>query len=124
MLQSRNRLSRITRAAVSLVAFVVLAFVLSCSSSESKAKKVLEAYLKNLGAREVKMETFYTSKEFPDKAYASVLVTYNFADSSGKYQTEHSGYILRREGDSWAIVKSTNYTTDQQKANDYLAGRK
>ena len=96
----------------------------SCSSQERKAKKTIEDYLKNYGAREVKMQSFYTSRDFPDKAYASIIVTYNFADSTGKLQTEHIGYILRREGDGWTIDKSTIYTTDEKKANDYLAGRK
>src|SRR5215813_13938361 len=96
----------------------------SCSSQERKAKKTIEDYLKNYGAREVKLQSFYTSRDFPDKAYASIIVTYNFADSTGKLQTVHIGYILRREGDGWIIDKSTIYTTDEKKANDYLAGRK
>jgi len=106
-------------------ALTVLVLVASsCSSQERKAKKTIEDYLKAYGAREVKLQSFYTSRDFPDKAYASVLVTYNFADSTGKLQTEHIGSILRRDGDGWAIDKSTIYTTDQKKANDYLAGRK
>lgn len=103
---------------------MVVVLVASCSSQERKAKQAIEEYLKNYGAKEVKLQTFYTSRDFPDKAYASVLVTYNFADSGGKLQTEHIGYILRRDGGGWAIDKSTIYTTDEKKANDYLAGRK
>ena len=80
--------------------------------------------MKPYGAKEVKLEAFHTSKDFPDKAYISVQITCNNADATGKLESHHSGYILRRDGDSWAVVKNASYTTSEQKAKDYLAGLK
>jgi hypothetical protein len=125
MIQSSKPINR--RAALrafSVCALILLTSLVACSSEQKKALKAIENYVQAFGARNVEMQAFYLSPDSPDKAYASVVITYNFADASGKFQTEHSGYILRREGGEWAIVKSTNYTTNEQKAMDYLAGRK
>lgn len=113
------------------LAFVLLSCCLcmllattSCSSNEAKAKKVIEEYLKNQGITNLALDFFYTDRNFPDKAYASATVTYNFASSQGNPQREFLGFILAREGDGWRIERATNYTKEPQRAAVLLAGRK
>ncbi len=101
----------------------VLATV-SCSSNESQVKKVLEASLKPHGVTEIIVDLFYTDPNFPNKAYTSATVTYNFASAAGKPQREYLGFILAREGDSWRIEENASYTKEQQQAATYLADRK
>ena len=96
----------------------------SCSSNESKVKKMLETSLKPVGVTAVVVDFFYKDPNSPDKAYASATLTYNFATAEGKPQREFLGFILAREGDGWRIEKNTNYTKDQQQAVKYLSGGK
>ena len=96
----------------------------ACSGSGEKARLAVEEYLKNQGAQEVKLDRFYTNSAFPNRAYVSVTVTYNFANSSGQPQKEFLGYILRQEGPEWKVDQNTSYTTEEQRAMDLLAGRK
>lgn len=72
----------------------------------------------------MKLETFYTNSSFPDKAYASVVVTFNFATSDGTPQKGHMGFILQREGKGWKVEKGVKYTTDEEKAKLVLSGQK
>jgi hypothetical protein len=113
------------RALVLLVMCIgtVLATV-SCSSNESQAKKVLEAYLKPLGVTEIIVDLFYTDANYPNKAYTSTTVTYNFASAEGTPQREYLGFILVREGDAWRIERNASYTKEKQQAAIYLAGGK
>lgn len=95
-----------------------------CANRAEKARLAVEESLKNQGVQEVKLDLFYTNNTFPDKAYVSVTVTYNFANSSGKPQLEYLGYILRQEGKEWNVQQNTIYTKEEQRAMDLLAGRK
>jgi hypothetical protein len=67
---------------------------------------------------------FHTSKDSPEKAYISVTATYNYATSDGSFQREMLGYILKKEGQGYAIEQNTSYTKDQQKAESLLVGKK
>jgi len=80
--------------------------------------------LRNQGIRDLKVDVFHTSKDYPDKAYISVTVTHNYATSDGSLQREMLGYILKQEGQNYAIEKNTSYTKDQQKAESLLSGQK
>ena len=97
---------------------------LSCVSNESKVKKLLEESLKRHGVREVVVDLFHTDPAFPDKAYTSATVTYNFATAEGKPQREFLGFVLGREGDGWRIEQNVSYTKDPKQASRYLAGGK
>lgn len=96
----------------------------SCSSNESKVKKMLQEYLKPHGVTDIVVDFFYTDPNFPDKAYASATVTYNFATAEGKPQREFIGHVLTREGDGWRIERSVRYTKESRQAAQYLAGGK
>ena len=80
--------------------------------------------MKNQGMTDLKMDSFFTNPKFPDKAYTSATVTYNFASSGGNAQKEFLGFILAREGSGWRIERSTAYTKDEQQAAKYLSGEK
>jgi hypothetical protein len=96
----------------------------ACSSNESKAKKLIQERMKNQGITDLQVDSFFTSKEVPGKAYTSATVTYNFATSGGNPQREFLGFILAREGSGWRIERSAGYTKDEQQAAKYLAGGK
>ena len=96
----------------------------ACSSNESKAKKLIEEYMKNQGITDLKMDSFFTTPDVPSKAYASATVTYNFATSDGRPQKEYLGFILVREGSGWRIERPAGYTKDQQQAAKFIAGLK
>ena len=97
---------------------------LSCASRETRARKAVEEYLKNQGLRELGVDMFHTSKDFPDKAYISVTVTYNYATSDGSFQREMLGYILNKNGQDYNVEKPASYTKDEQRAETLLAGKK
>ena len=99
-------------------------FATSCGTDRSKAHEVIEKYLKDRGAIEVKSDLFYTTADTPGKAYSSATATFNFANAQGTNQQEFWGFILTQEGEGWKIEKPAAYTTDQQKAALYLAGKK
>ena len=107
-----------------LAGLATLLGMTSCANNEGKAKKAVEEYLKNQGATKVVMDLFYTNKDYPDKAYASATITYNFASSSGNPQREFLGFILARDGDGWRIEKNASYTKEEDQAARYLAGGK
>src|SRR3989442_5575615 len=114
-----------------VLAFTLLALcagtvfaTMSCSSNESKVKKTIEESLKPHGVTEIIVDLFYTDPKFPDKAYTSATLTYNFATADGRPQREYLGFILAREGDGWRIEQNTNYTKEKQKAATYLTGGK
>jgi len=117
----KSRIRAIVLVAICLS--TVLATV-SCSGNESKAKKVLEAYLKPHGVGEIVVDLFYTDPSVPNKAYTSATVTYNFASAGGKPQKEYLGFIMALDGDAWKIDKNVAYTKDKEKAAEYLAGGK
>ncbi len=80
--------------------------------------------MKNQGITDLTLDSFFTDPAFPDKAYTSATVTYNFASSSGNPQREFLGFILTKEGNGWRIERTSAYTKDQQQASKFLAGRK
>jgi len=96
----------------------------SCSSNESKVKKVLQESLKRHGVIGVVVDLFYTAPNFPDEAYTSATLTYNFATAEGRPQREYIGFVLANEGDSWRIERNVPYTKEPQQAAIYLAGGK
>lgn len=96
----------------------------ACSSNESKAKRILQEYLKPHGVTDVVVDLFYTDPNFPDKAYTSATVTYNFATAEGKPQREFIGYIMAREGEGWRIERNVAYTKEPKQAAKFLAGGK
>ena len=118
--QSRTRM----KVFALLAGLSTLLWMASCANNEGKAKKAVEEYLKNQGATKVVMDLFYTDKNYPDKAYTSATITYNFASSSGNPQREFLGFILARDGDGWRIEKNASYTKEQDQAARYLAGSK
>jgi len=110
-----------------LIVLVVCFFPLlatSCSSDKSKAKSAIAEYLKNQGTTSLNVDLFYTDPNFPDKAYTSATVTYNFASSRGTPQRDFLGFILARDGNNWRIERPSVYTKEEQKAAMYLAGGK
>src|SRR5215216_4940230 len=124
MINGRSHSQIITRIPLFLICLLTLASISSCTSREGRARKAVEDHLRNQGIRDLKVDVFHTSKDYPDKAYISVTVTHNYATSDGSLQREMLGYILKQEGQNYAIEKNTSYTKDQQKAESLLAGKK
>ena len=118
-----GRLRNRTLLFISLVCLGAV-FATSCSSNESKAKKLIQEYMKNQGMTDLKMDSFFINPSIPGKAYTSATVTYNFASSGGNPQREFLGFILTQEGNGWRIERSAGYTKDEQQAAKYLAGGK
>ncbi|HVG20092.1 MAG TPA: hypothetical protein VNI02_13660 [Blastocatellia bacterium] len=118
------RFRAVIQALLILSVLLTLASSLSCKSRETKARKAVEEYLKNQGLRDLGVDMFHTSKDFPDKAYISVTVTYNYATSDGSFQREMLGYILNKNGQDYSVDKAASYTRDEQKAETLLAGKK
>lgn len=102
----------------------VIVLFSSCASNESKAKKVIQEYVKNQGVTDLTMDSFFTSSSVPGKAYTSATLTYNFSTSDGKPQREFLGFILAQEGSSWRIERNVGYTKDEQLAIKFLSGQK
>lgn len=122
-----NRHKANPRSAVTLIILALLiALASACSSKQEKARKAVEESLKNqgMGPREMTVDLFHPADNLPDKAYIAVTVTYNFASSSGSFQKEYLGFILKQDGQNWAVEKSAVYTKDKSRAELALAGRK
>lgn len=123
MIRSSN--ACITPGKIALLAGLLSILALTaCSTSKSKAKKTLDDYVKPHNVRELQLDAFFEIPQFPEKAYASATITYNSADSSGKYTTEHRGFILKRAGEGFEVEKLTGYTTEETRARDFMAGLK
>ena len=110
------------------VVYLMITFAITgltgCSGQEKQAVKPVEDYLKKMGAREVKARIFVTRQDFPDKAYLSVVATWNFSDAKGEPQREPLGYLLRKEGESWMIEHNVQFTEDRARARELIEGRK
>ena len=108
-----------------LLALAVTLFS-ACASKQEKARQAVEESLKAKGiaTREMVVDLFHPADNMPDKAYIAVTVTYNFASSSGSFQKEYLGFILKQDGPNWAVESSTVYTKDKDRAELALAGRK
>ena len=122
MTQERNdrKVSRFVMLALGIIA---LYSAVACTNQGEQARLAIEQHLKNQSVQEVKLDLFQAGA-VPDKAYASVTVTHNFANAEGKPQQEFLGYILKREGQSWIVERSAGYTKEEQKAKTFLAGGK
>ena len=103
---------------------VLVISALSCSSNETKVRQAIEDRLKGQGIRNLVIDLFHPSKKIPGKAYASATVTYNFATSSGAFQQEYLGFILKQDGSNWTIDQPAGYTKEPEKAENFLAGNK
>src|SRR5215831_5149459 len=119
MIRTNSRIRSIIFALSVCLGLIVL--FSSCASNESKAKKVIQAYMKNQGITDLTMDSFFTSSSVPGKAYTSATVTYNFATSDGKPQREFLGFILAQEGGNWRIERNVGYTKDEQQAIKFLS---
>jgi hypothetical protein len=119
-----GRLRNRTFALTLLVCLGTVFATTSCSTNESKAKKVIREYMKNQGITDLTLDSFFTDPNFPGKAYTSATVTYNFASSGGNRQREFLGFVLTQEGNGWRIERTTSYTKDPKQAAKFLAGRK
>lgn len=115
------RRQRLTACLVLLVALITLS---SCATKYAEARSALEEYLQNMNTRSIEIDFFHTNPSFPDRAYVSATVTYNFATSDGTFQKEYLGYILRKEGNSWKVAQNTGYTKDPSRANTLLINPK
>ena len=102
---------------------IALYSAVGCTNQGEQARLAIEQHLKNQSVQEVKLDLFQPGT-VPDKAYASVTVTHNFANAEGKPQQEFLGYVLKREGQSWIVERSAGYTKEEQKAKILLAGGK
>ena len=118
------RLRKSTLSLTLLMCLVTLFLTTACTSNESKAKAVIQEFMKTQGITDLKIDSFYTDSSQPGKAYTSATVTYNFASSGGNAQREFLGFILAQEGSGWRIDRTTSYTKDQQQALKLLAGGK
>src|SRR5215212_7183684 len=124
MNNGQNRLRIIIRISLVLICSLAILPAVSCAGKETRARKAVEEYLKNQGLRDLKVDMVHTSKDYPDKAYISVTVTYNYATSDGSFQREMLGYILNKTGQDYSVEKPASYTKDEQKAETFLAGKK
>jgi len=119
-----KRMSSYSWIFLSVVCALALSGTVACSKKQENARKAIEESLKNSGVKEVKLDSFYTNPEIPDKAYAGVTITYNFATNDGSLQKEYLGYILKQSGQGWTVEKHTMYTKEEEKAKNLLAGKK
>ncbi|MFL6214269.1 MAG: hypothetical protein ACJ74J_10310 [Blastocatellia bacterium] len=103
---------------------LLVALISACSSRQERARKAVEENLKNNGVRELIVDYFHPANSMPDKAYIAVTVTYNQGTSSGEFQKEYLGYILKQDGQNWQVEKNTFYTKDKDRAESALAGGK
>lgn len=113
--------SRIMIVVLALACFCATLSIMGCSSDKSKAKALIAEYMNGQGVTDIKIDVFYTSPSYPDKAYTSATVTYNFASSDGKPQREFLGFVLNRVGNDWHIEKNTRYTAAENQAEKFLA---
>jgi hypothetical protein len=97
--------------------------MIGCSTNKKKAKSLIAEYLTGQGVTDISIDVFHPSTNFPDKAYTSATITYNFASSSGKPQREFLGFILSRQEGAWRIEKSASYTADESQAEQYIVGK-
>jgi hypothetical protein len=120
-----NRFRAKTQTVGLLIIFILLLTPFSaCSSKQEKARRAVEEKLKNMPVREMTVDFFHPADNMPDKAYVAVTVTYNYATSDGSFQKEYLGYILKQDGQNWAVEQNTLYTKDKARAENALAGRK
>ena len=123
MVNSKSNSIRYSQIILLLLCAISL-FALSCKSKETRALNAVKERLKNQNLRDIQPVIFHPSKDTPGKAYIGVDVTHNFATGEGKFQHEYLGFILKQEGQEWAVERSAGYTKDPAQAEVYIAGGK
>jgi hypothetical protein len=107
-----------------LALLLTIAPLSSCTDRKTEARAALEEHLKSFTPRSIEIDFFHENPSFPDKAYVSATVTYNYATADGTFQKEYLGYILKKEGKSWKVEQNSRYTKTPSEANTYLSGKK
>src|SRR5262249_12685389 len=118
------RLSRLNELLIVVVATASLALS-GCDTQAKRAMESLDQKLKPMGVRKTEMSLFVPDPATPDRAYISLIATWNFANSAGQPQKENLGFILKKDGDGWQIEKQgIRYTDDKNNAIGILKGGK
>jgi len=109
------------------ISILILSVVLSisaCDRQKSEVKASIDKYFKAFGARDIKYQTYATDPNYPNKAYYSLIVTWNHANRHGDFEKEFVGCLLDKNGDTWTVeVKGMPYTVDKGQAVSYVSGR-
>jgi len=96
-----------------------------CNTQAKRAMESVDQKLKPMGVQKTEMSLFVVDPEAPDRAYLSLIATWNFANSSGQPTKENLGYIIKKDGDTWQIEKQgIRYTADRSNALTVLKGGK
>ena len=112
------------RSIISVLVLSALFSISACDRQKSEVKASIDKYFKAFGARDIKYETYATDPNYPNKAYYSLVVTWNHANRHGEFEKEYIGCLLDRNGDNWTVeVKGMPYTNDREQAISYLSGR-
>jgi len=118
------KLSRINQFLIVLVGIAFLALG-GCDTQAKRAMESVDQKLKPLGVQKTEMSLFVVDPATPDRAYLSLIATWNFANSAGQQQKENLGYIVKKNGDVWQIEKQgIRYTDDKSNAIGLLKGGK
>jgi hypothetical protein len=116
---------KLSRVIMVVVAVVVLGLS-GCDGQVAKqAMEPVDQLLKPMGPKDTKMSLFVTDPGDANRAYISVIVTWNFANASGQPQKENLGFVLKKDGEKWQIEKQgIKYTDDKSNALTLLKGGK
>jgi len=106
--------------------FAVAVLVLSACNTEGKrAMEVVDRNLKALGVKNTELSLFVVDPAASDRAYISLIATWNFANSAGQPQKENLAYVLKKNGTEWQIEKQgIKHTDDKNNAMTILKGGK
>lgn len=111
-----------------MFAILVAAAFLALSGCNAQAKRAMEPVdqkLKPMGVKQTEMSLFVVDPASPERAYISLIATWNFANSAGQPQKENLGYIVKKDGEAWKIEKEgLRYTDDKSSAIAMLRGGK
>src|SRR5215813_14957689 len=118
------RLLRMNELPIVIAAAAFLALS-GCNTQAKRAMESVDQKLKPLGVQKTEMSLFVVDPATPDRAYLSLIATWNFANSAGQQQKENLGYIVKKNGDVWQIEKQgIRYTDDKSNAIGLLKGGK
>ena len=107
---------------IAAAAFLALS---GCNTQAKRAMESVDQKLKAMGVQKTEMSLFVVDPETPDRAYISLIATWNFANSSGQPTKENLGYIIKKDGNTWQIEKQgIRYTDDRNNALTVLKGGK
>lgn len=92
---------------------------------ERRARREIEEHLaaSDPQLKEIKIELFHASPQFPDRAYVAVSGTRQSPGNSSA-QPETRGFILMKDGEDWSVATGNQppYTTSAEEAERILAG--